>query len=208
MFTGLVNHTGAIMATRDLAQGLELTIATQYRELEVGESIAVNGACLTVMETDGQTFTCEVSPETLQKTTLGELNLGDAVNLERALCLGDRMGGHWVTGHIDTSARVSAVDVQDDFTVMQFADIAPADQLFLIAKGSITVDGVSLTINRVFAGGFSVTIIPHTLEITQLHQKSVGDTVNLEFDMITKTIVNTVKQLQMQSEILTNDAND
>lgn len=208
MFTGLVDHTAEIIATRDLVQGLELTIATRFQELQLGESIAVNGACLTVMETDGKTFACELSPETLQKTTLGELSMGDAVNVERALCLGDRLGGHWVTGHVDTSARVGKIDSQDEFTVMQIMDIDPADQLYLIPKGCITVDGVSLTINRVFAGGFSVMIIPHTLEVTQLHQKSVGDTVNLEFDMMTKTIVHTVQQFQSQSDWTNNSQSD
>lgn len=201
MFTGLVDHTGQIIATHDLNQGLELTIATQFDDLQLGESIAVNGTCLTVTETDGKTFTCELSMETLQITHCGELDVGDAVNIERALRVGDRLGGHWLTGHVDCTARVCYIDPQDEFTVMRFTDIEAEHQPLLITKGCIAVDGVSLTVNRVFGHGFEVTLIPHTMEITQLDYKSVGDPVNIEFDLMCKTVINTLQNIQAQQQI-------
>ncbi len=156
-------------------------------EIKLGDSIAVDGACLTVTSIQPQGFSVDVSSETLQRTTLGKRRAGDRVNLERALRLCDRLGGHLVSGHIDGLAVLSAREKSGEFIRLVFS--APEQLLkYIIEKGSVAIDGISLTVNTVTGRDFSVMIIPHTLEKTTLAGKGPGDQVNIENDLIGKYV--------------------
>lgn len=189
MFTGLIESQGAVRELRRVSGGARLGIATTIpaNELQLGESIAVNGACLTVVEFGDGYFVADVSPETLERTTLGRLLPRSMVNLERALRLGDRLGGHLVSGHIDTVGEV--VTRRRDANAIRFSIRLPDPFLpYLVAKGSVAIDGISLTVNQVGAGGFDVAIIPHTLEQTTLADLQVGGQVNIEVDILAKYV--------------------
>lgn len=189
MFTGLVEAIGTIIRSERTAGGLRLLLASELppEELSLGESIAVDGACLTVTSFSSKGFTVDVSPETLAATTLGAKKTGARVNLERALKLSDRLGGHLVSGHVDGQATLRSVRRAGEFTRLDFK----APQVLLagmIVKGSVAIDGISLTINTVDPDGFSVMIIPHTLERTTLCERTSGEPVNIENDLIGKYV--------------------
>jgi len=188
MFTGLIADVGTIVA---LARGgmTRLTVATALPapELALGESIALDGVCLTVVARAPFRFQVEASPETLRRTTLGGWQVGTKVNLERALRLSDRLGGHVVQGHVDGVSRVAARIPEGGALVVGF-ELPPELASLVVAKGSIAVDGVSLTVNRVEAGRFEVSLIPETLGRTTLTEKQVGAPVNLETDVIGKYV--------------------
>lgn len=155
--------------------------------LETGESVAVNGACLTVLEPSAEGFSADVSPETLERTNLGALKAGDPVNLERALTLSQRLGGHLVSGHVDGVGVIRRLERQGDYHLLEVA--APASVTrYCIEKGSIAIDGISLTINEVNGSAIACMIIPHTMEATNLGTRRVGDRVNLEADLIGKYV--------------------
>jgi riboflavin synthase len=189
MFTGLVEALGTV---RDLAFDgagcrLALHAPTFSGELTIGESVAVNGACLTVVERSPELCSFQVGPETLRRTNLGALQLGERVNLERALRLGDRLGGHLVQGHIDGVGQVASRAQQGEWVTMWFgcqAELAAQ----MVTKGSVAVDGVSLTVVDVKEAAFSVMLIPHTLEHTTLGFKGPGAPVNLETDLLAKYV--------------------
>jgi len=189
MFTGLVEGTGAVAARTPAGGGMVLALEAGFDldRPQEGESIAVNGACLTARNISGRRFQVDVSPETLSRTTLGRLSPGGRVNLERALRLGDRLGGHLVSGHVDAVGRVEERRAQGDFTIFSFT-LPVASSRYLIDKGSVAVDGVSLTVNSCDSGRFSVAIIPHTLAATTLGGLRQGDAVNLELDLIGKYV--------------------
>lgn len=185
MFTGIIEEMGVVKAVGKTLQGSSVTILakTVLDGLKVGDSVTVNGVCLTVVGCDGAEMKADISPETLKVTTLGILKAGDPANLERAMRLGDRLGGHLVTGHVDGVGIIRS-RVQDG-DALQITIEAPRDVLrYCVPKGSITVDGISLTVNEVTDRGFRVTIIPHTAKVTTLGIKQVGDAVNLETDLI------------------------
>lgn len=189
MFTGIIETTGRLARRAARGGGARLTIATPrpLPRLALGESVAVNGACLTVTGRNGRRFTLDVSPETLRRTTLGALAAGSRVNLERSLRLGDRLGGHVVQGHVDGVGRLESITPEGDWVLYRFrapATIAP----FLVEKGSIAVDGVSLTVFACRGGAFSTALIPHTLAETTLGERRPGDRVNLEADVLLKHI--------------------
>lgn len=189
MFTGLIEDTGRITAIerRGTAAVLTLTTALPVPEIAIGDSVAVNGACLTVTAKSGTTLTFDVSPETLASTTFRGLRSGSSVNLERALRLGQRMGGHIVTGHIDCIGRLARSSETSGNRVLEFT--LPAENArYLIPKGSVAINGISLTVNRVTASGFSVNIIPLTQVATTLSDLMVGDEVNIETDIIGKYV--------------------
>jgi riboflavin synthase len=189
MFTGIIEEMGVIKAVTKIAQGSGLTILakTVLEGLTIGDSVTVNGACLTVVSFDTAQFRVDLSPETVKVTTLGALRAGDPVNLERAMRLNDRLGGHLVAGHVDGAGTIRA-RVQDA-DALQLLIEAPREVLrYCVAKGAITVDGISLTVNEVTERGFRVTIIPHTAKVTTLGAKRVGDAVNLEADLIGKYV--------------------
>ena len=189
MFTGLVQALGTVRGVNDAQGGRRLCIAEPdlAPKLELGESIAVDGACLTVVARTGDTFDFEVGPETLEKTTLGQLTAGARVNLERALRVGDLLGGHFVTGHVDCVGTVIEEVVTGEWLTVWFG-IPEEFEPLLVSKGSVAVDGVSLTIVDVKRDRFSVMLIPHTRNHTTLGLKAPGAAVNLEFDMIAKHV--------------------
>ncbi len=189
MFTGLIEDLGTLRDIRTGADQARLTVATglPMAELTLGESIAINGVCLTVTSFGDGAFLADVSPETLSCTSLGHLSRGARVNLERALRLSDRLGGHLVTGHVDGQARI--IECRKDGNAWRFnfqTDAAVSS--FLVAKGSVTIDGISLTVNDVSDDTFSLVVIPHTLAMTTLQDRKVGDAVNVETDLIGKYV--------------------
>jgi riboflavin synthase len=194
MFTGLVEVLGRVEAVRDERAGRRLSLVWPGRvaagdALVVGESVAVNGCCLTVIEAEatGDRFVVQAGPETLLRTNLGDRSAGDAVNLERALRVGDRLGGHFVQGHIDTTAILHTRRAEGEWEFLAF-DLDPTWSPLLVPKGSIAVDGVSLTLVDVMPGAFSVMLIPHTLAVTTLGTLRPGDRVNIETDMLAKHV--------------------
>jgi riboflavin synthase len=190
MFTGLVQALGTVRAVTDERGGRRLRIAEPAvaPKLELGESVAVDGACLTVVAREGDTFDFEAGPETLAKTTLGQLAVGDRVNLERALRVGDALGGHFVTGHVDCVGKLLEATVSGDWLTCWFGFPAGEFDALLVGKGSVAVDGVSLTVVDAQRDRFSVMLIPHTREHTTLGRKKPGAGVNLEFDLIAKHV--------------------
>lgn len=189
MFTGIVEEMGGITVMNKSLAGAKLTIlaSTVMSDLKIGDSVSVNGICLTVVSRSERDFSVEVSPETLSVTTLGSFAVGMPVNLERAMKLNERIGGHLVVGHVDGVGMIRSR--QQDANAIVFTIGAPPEILrYCVAKGSITVDGISLTINAVSEQGFSVAIIPHTAKVTILGLKQVNDTVNLESDLIGKYV--------------------
>ncbi len=189
MFTGIIEEVGRVRAISPRGSALVLRIeaATVREGIKPADSIAVNGTCLTVVEVDEDALGFDVIPETLSKTALGALRPGDAVNLERAMRVGDRLGGHFVQGHVDGVGIVTEVETEGEWYMLSFS--APDTvKRYLIPHGSITVNGVSLTVARMRDDGFTVGLIPHTLENTDLGAKKVGDPVNLEADMLGKYV--------------------
>lgn len=185
MFTGLIQAIGQVRGLVRQGSAGSMTIASSLaaEDLQLGESIAVNGVCLTVTGWDSGAFTVDVSPETLRCTTLGDLRPTTAVNLERALRLCDRLGGHLVSGHIDAVGTV--VRRQQDQNAVLFEFSAPAQTLrYVVEKGSVAIDGISLTVNHLQADAFSVAIIPHSLAQTCLKDRRPGDRVNIETDLL------------------------
>ncbi|HEX9986626.1 MAG TPA: riboflavin synthase [Thermoanaerobaculia bacterium] len=188
MFTGIINHHGTIEQYEKLASGARLHIRTTDAEPFVrGESLAVNGVCLTVLpEADGA-LTADLSDETLAKTTLRTLGTGMRVNVERALAVGDRLGGHIVQGHVDTVGTLISIQSEGDFAVYRWSYPEEFSEL-VVSKGSIAIDGVSLTIVDPDATSFGAALIPETLRRTNLGTANIGSAVNLEFDMVAKYI--------------------
>ncbi|NIP48510.1 MAG: riboflavin synthase [Gammaproteobacteria bacterium] len=189
MFTGLIEDVGTVRDIRISADQAVLSVKTAIpmSELKLGESIAINGVCLTVTQFGDGLFCADVSPETLNCTTLGKLSNGSRVNLERALRLTDRLGGHMVTGHVDGLAKV--VERRQEGNAWRFSFQADESLCaLLVAKGSVAIDGISLTVNEVAAESFSLAIIPHTLNMTTLDEFKVGDNVNVETDLIGKYV--------------------
>lgn len=190
MFTGIVHHFGTIVEVVPTTKGRRLTIQSQFNDIELGESIACDGVCLTAIEPKDGRFSVELSPETLAVTTFGNCIVGSTVNLEQSLRVGDRLGGHFVTGHVDSVATVAQIEEQAEFLWVRFACCESDPGLdFLVEKGSVAVNGVSLTINTLTDDGFTVMLIPHTLEVTNLSLMKVGSRVNIEYDMLAKLVV-------------------
>ncbi len=189
MFTGLIETQGVIVRCDRTAGGLQMLLSSDLpvSELSNGESIAVDGVCLTVTSFSEKGFAVDISPESLDATILGAKKAGARVNLERALRLSDRLAGHIVSGHIDGQATLQSVRRSGEFTRLDFN--APQKLLApMIVKGSVAIDGISLTINTVDAAGFSVMIIPHTLSNTTLCVRKPGERVNIENDMLGKYV--------------------
>lgn len=189
MFTGLIEDVGKIGVLRITKNSAVLEVKTKLplRAMPLGASVAVNGACLTVVKKIKNVFTVDVSPETLQRTNLQSLAAGSLVNLEQPMRFQDRLGGHLVTGHVDGIGTITAIKPEGGFTVFRLRVPAIISSL-LVAKGSVAVDGISLTVNDCRRDGFSVAIIPFTLQHTNLRVRRVGDKVNLETDLIGKYV--------------------
>ncbi len=188
MFSGLVEEMGRVRRVEHDGDRARLAIeaALTAEGSGIGASVAINGVCLTVIEADDRTLAFDVAPETLRVTALGTLRPGDPVNLERPLRLGDRVGGHLVTGHIDGVGTLQAVTPAGEGRELTITLPSPALEPYLVTKGSVAVDGVSLTVASLIPAGFRVAIIPHTAQITTLGLKGPGAKVNLEMDLIGK----------------------
>lgn len=189
MFTGLIEDLGRVVALSTGAENVRLSVATALPmdEIATGDSIAVNGICLTVVTHGKGVFSADVSPETLQRSTLAQLRVGSEVNLERALRLSDRLGGHLVSGHIDTVGKI--VRREQDRNAVRFQIVIdPAFQRYVVEKGSVALDGVSLTVNAIDSEGFSVAVIPHSLTMTTLKNCQSGSYVNVETDLLGKYV--------------------
>jgi len=190
MFTGIIMSNGTIESLERLESGARLRLRATFDEpLERGESVAVNGVCLTVIPQRNGALLTDVSNETLSRTTLGVLGTNTRVNLERALALGDRLGGHMVQGHVDTVGTLLSITTEGEFAVYRWSYPAEYGEL-VVNKGSIAVDGVSLTIVDPDGSSFGAALIPETLRRTNLGTANLGDRVNLEFDMIAKYVRN------------------
>ncbi len=188
MFTGIIEELGVVkQIDRQKLVRLTILAKTVLEDLKIGDSITVNGVCLTVVSFNTTEMMVEISPETLGVSSLGSLKIGDGVNLERAMRLNDRLGGHLVTGHVDGVGRIRERRPEGDSSILRIE--APAEVLkYCVKKGSIAVDGVSLTINDLTDKDFVVTVIPYTAKVTTLGLKGIGDAVNLEVDLIGKYV--------------------
>lgn len=195
MFTGIVEESGTLMGVKRGTTWLVLTIGGSkvLEQVQLGDSIAVNGVCLTVTSFTSNQFTVDVMPETYEKTNLSSLSVGAKLNLERAMSAEGRFGGHFVSGHVDGTGILSSKTPMGNAVVYKFK--TSEDLLYyMIPKGSITIDGISLTILDVESQFFSVSIIPHTLEMTTLKDRVIGDLINVECDMVGKYIEKFVRQ--------------
>jgi riboflavin synthase len=189
LFTGLVEERGTVVRIDELSDSVRMTVSGPLvtSDARHGDSIAVNGVCLTVVGQEADSFTADVMRETLSRSSLGALTAGDAVNLERAARLDARIGGHLVQGHVDGTAEVLSISPSDNWTLVRFS-LPNELARYVVEKGSITVDGVSLTVVEAGDDYFSVSLIPETLSATTLGSRAVGDLVNLEVDAIAKYV--------------------
>ncbi len=190
MFTGIVEDIGTIKRIKPKTKEVLFTIKTQnidVREIKLGDSISVNGACLTVVAIEDDAFTIEASHETLKRTNLSKLRVGNKVNLERSLKLSDRLGGHIVNGHVDGVGKVDSVRKRGK-SIEAWFSLPKGLAKYVVEKGSIAIDGVSLTVNAVDGDRFSVNIIPYTKEVTTLGKMRPGDSVNIECDIVGKYV--------------------
>jgi riboflavin synthase len=181
VFTGIIEVVGVVVDVGREA----ISIDAPLENVDIGESVAVNGCCLTVVDKDPLRF--DVSPETQRRTSLGDLRPGDPVNIERAMAAGGRFGGHIVQGHVDATGVIRALEQSGEFAVLRVEGLSEYGR-YLIDKGSIAVDGISLTVVNPVGGAFEVHLIPHTLIHTNLHAKRPSDRVNLEYDLIAKYV--------------------
>ena len=195
MFTGLIQDIGQIQSVERKEGGLSLIISTRcdLKSAKVGDSIAVDGVCLTIVKLSGRTFAVEVSPETIQRTNLSTVREGQRVNLEMALKMSDPLGGHLVSGHVDGTGEIMAIVPEGNSFRYRFR-VDPEISHYLIEKGSVAVDGISLTVAECGREEFSVSVIPHTAAATTLGKKRAGDRVNVEYDLIAKYVEKFVRQ--------------
>lgn len=189
MFTGIIEAVGEVKGVRGSDKGisLQIPIPDSFDDIKIGDSISVNGVCLTANSIANGTFSADVSSETISKTTFGRIKTGERVNLERAMRLSDRLGGHIVSGHVDGIARLKEVRKEGESVRLSFS-LDKELLRYVINKGSIAIDGISLTVNEVGDGGFAVNIIPHTAKNTTILDKKAGDEVNIEVDVIGKYV--------------------
>lgn len=190
MFTGIIEEVGTLRRLSKIGQAMVLTIqaAKVLEDVKLGDSIAVNGVCLTVIDFDSSSFTVDVMPETFRKTTLKELQPSSRVNLERAMPANGRFGGHIVQGHVDTPGKIVSRKPEENAVVFRIEPFDRSDMKYVMPHGSITLDGISLTVVQADDSSFTVSIIPHTLAQTVLQHKQPGEPVNIEYDLLGKYI--------------------
>lgn len=187
MFTGIVETTGIVTSVKKAGRGIDLSVRPLSDfEVRIGDSISVNGICLTVVKNDSDIL-FNVSPETIRSTNLGDIKVNDRVNLEQALRMSDRFGGHLVSGHVDGVGRIIEKRKEGDYTFYAF-EVSSDILRYIVIKGSIAVDGISLTVIGLDTRSFSVAIIPHTMTATNIGEKKIGDKVNIEVDIIGKYV--------------------
>ena len=196
MFTGLIEEIGIVRSITSQGNGarVEIAAALVLDDVVVGASLAVNGCCLTVVAFGSEWWAADAVPETLERTNLGQLAPGDLVNLERPLAASGRYGGHVVQGHVDSTGTVALIDELADGSFTYTFDLPSELASYVVAKGSIAVDGISLTVAAVTPSSFSIAVIPHTHAVTALGQRRVGDTVNLETDVLAKYVERLVRR--------------
>jgi len=189
VFTGIIESFGSIKQMKSSGEGRILHIGCDLdlSDTKIGDSIAVNGACLTVVGLDKNSFKVDMAPETVERTTFKQLRVGSRVNIERALRLSDRIDGHLVSGHIDGTGTIASIEKKSNAVIIK-VDVPPKLAADMIEKGSVAIEGISLTINRCSDRDFEVSIIPHTADITTIGLKRVGDKINIETDMIGKYV--------------------
>ena len=191
MFTGIVEEVGSVVSIS--SNGMTVRAERVMSDLKLGDSIAVNGACLTAVSLSESEFSVDLSPETMRRTSLGDLAAGGSVNLERALSASDRMGGHIVQGHVDGTGRITSTKEEGDSVILRLR--APKRMMpYIVEKGFIAVDGISLTVVKVGTSSFTLAVIPYTLRNTNLETLSVGARVNLEADILAKYVENLLKR--------------
>jgi riboflavin synthase len=196
MFTGIIQDVGTITSIKKGSKSQVMTIETSILgDVNIGDSIATNGLCLTVTSKTNQQFSVDIMAESLRRSNLGKLQVGSKVNLEKAMAMGDRFGGHMVSGHIDDVGTISHTFVEDNATWVDI-DVPEHLRKYCILKGSIAIDGISLTVSKLTNKGVSVSIIPHTKDQTTLLSKKVGDQVNLEMDMMIKYVEQLLKPVK------------
>jgi riboflavin synthase len=197
MFTGLVEERGRVVSLEPNGDGVRLRLAADVvlDDVQMGASIAVNGVCLTVVAFDDDTFSTDAVPETLARSNLGRLEVGDRVNLERPVRVDDRLGGHIVQGHVDATTVLLDTDPLPDGSFSYRFELGDDLAPYVVEKGSITIDGISLTIAELGERWFSIAVIPHTAEVTTLGERSVGESVNVEVDVLAKYVE---RQLQLR----------
>lgn len=196
MFTGIIQDVGTITSIKKGSKSQVMTIETSILEdVNIGDSIATNGLCLTVTSKTNQQFSVDIMAESLRRSNLGKIQVGSKVNLEKAMAMGDRFGGHMVSGHIDDVGTISHTFVEDNATWVDI-DVPEHLRKYCILKGSIAIDGISLTVSKLTNKGVSVSIIPHTKDQTTLLNKKVGDQVNLEMDMMIKYVEQLMKPVK------------
>lgn len=193
MFTGIIEQKALVLDNNSTGIANRLVIANQLTDLKVGESIAVNGVCLTLLSDLTRGLSFDVSPETLALTNLGGLKKGDEVNLERAMSATARFGGHYVSGHIDTTAFIKELKVLDEYLEITVSDFEKPATMYLLPKGSITLDGISLTINTLTDSTIKLMLVPHTLAETTFGNLWVGQRINVEFDYLTRIVAHQLK---------------
>jgi len=201
MFTGLIENVGIVTSLKKIGGGFRLSIMPEYEmEFQVGDSVSINGVCLTVVERS-KDIAFEISPETMRSTNLGELAINERVNIERALRLSDRLGGHIVTGHVDGTGLITGKRKEGEFTFYTFE--APPEILkYIVKKGSVAVDGISLTVIGLDSKSFRVAIIPHTLTATNIGDKDIGNKVNIEVDIIGKYVERFISRRDSNTDLL------
>ncbi|SNZ16918.1 riboflavin synthase [Hydrogenobacter hydrogenophilus] len=198
MFTGLVEDVGEVKALKTSSAGGRLSVKTSLKDIKLGDSVAVNGVCLTVVKIVKDELLFDLSLETLKRSNLGMLSAGDPVNLERALKVGDRLGGHILLGHVDFTSRITYFKSKGDHYELKV--YVPDNWLvYFVEKGSVGLDGISLTVNYVERNTISLNIIPHTYENTNLKYKKEGDYVNVEVDVIGKYVVSYLRKIKGKS---------
>jgi len=203
MFTGIIKETGIVDSIRNMGQDIELKVTSRelLKGTGAGDSISVNGVCLTVKSLDSGSFTFDVSSNTLKHSNLGSLKQGDMVNLEDSLSPGDKMGGHFVHGHVDAVSSITGINEAGRSYQVTFS-LDPSVAPFIAERGSVAVDGISLTVTEVTGDSFKTVIIPHTYENTTLGIKGIGGTVNIEADMLARYIVNFLSGQKNSTDVL------
>jgi riboflavin synthase len=200
MFSGIVEEVGVVESLKPTPGGARLVVRSSLGELKLGDSVAVNGVCLTLVEWKGQMLSFDLSQETLSRSNLRFLKKGDPVNLERSLRVGDRIGGHFLQGHVDFTSPIEALSQRGEHWELRVR--VPREYLpYVVEKGSIGIDGISLTINYIQGESISINIIPHTYQNTNLRAREKGDLVNVELDILGKYVVNYLNLLQKDARI-------
>ena len=188
MFTGLIESSSQVLSLTSQNGGKRLAIRLPFNDVSIGESIAVNGVCLTALPDHEGALLLDLSVETLNKTNLSELCVGDSVNLERAMLATTRFGGHYVSGHVDTVSCIKSMTPVGDYIELAVGQFSKEELRYIVPKGSITLNGISLTINSVVDGVVQIMLVPHTLSKTTLGMAKIGDKVNIEFDYIARLV--------------------